>query len=152
MTQLNKDIVRNLTYKYFKTKYQGNIIGFLWSFITPSVLIFAYYFAFTYILKMSSENHLLYLIGAVIHWRLFSTSFPSIANSFVGNKDILQKISINRLLVPFSVFIFNLLTFVVMFIVFMVLYPFIGGEFTVSLLAYPLYLLLYQQDLEIYHI
>jgi ABC-type polysaccharide/polyol phosphate export permease len=143
MTQLNKDIIKNLTYKYFKTKYQGNIIGFLWSFITPSVLIFAYYFAFTYILKVSSHNHLLYLIGAVIHWRLFSTSFPSIANSFVSNKDILQKININRILVPFSVFTFNISTFLIMLIVFIILFPLIGGKFSGSLLVYPIFLLLY---------
>jgi len=143
MTQLNKDIVKNLTYKYLKTKYQGNAIGFLWSFITPSVSIFAYYFAFTFILKVSDKNHLLYLIGAVIHWRLFSSSFPAIANSFVANKDILQKISINRLLVPFSVYLFNIFTFFIMLVVFMVLFPFIGGEFSYVLLIYPVYLFLY---------
>lgn len=143
MTQLERDIVKNLTYKYLKTKYQGNLIGLLWSFITPSVLIFAYYFAFTYILKVHEENHLLYLIGAVIHWRLFSMSFPAIANSFVANKDILQKIALNRFLVPFSVLLFNVLMFLIMLVVFLGLFHFIGGEFSWAWAAYPLVFLLY---------
>ncbi len=143
MTQLQIDILKNLTYKYLKIKYQGNAIGFIWSFITPAVSIFAYYFAFTYILQVSDENHLLYLIAAVIHWRLFSTAFPAIANSFIGNKDILQKISINRLLIPLSVFLFNVFTFIIMLIIFMLLYHFIGGQFTLKILIYPVYLFLY---------
>jgi len=141
--QLNRDIIKNLTFKYFKTKYQGNVLGFLWSFITPSVSIFAYYFAFNYVLKVKDENHLLYLIGAVIHWRLFSTSFPAIANSFMANKDILQKISLNRLLIPFSVFSFNLITFIIMLFAFIILFHFIGGRLSLALLFYPLYLVLY---------
>ena len=41
-----RDMIRNLVVRDLKIKYKGSVLGFLWSFLNPVILIALYYLVF----------------------------------------------------------------------------------------------------------
>ncbi|MBU2810446.1 ABC transporter permease [Acidithiobacillus thiooxidans] len=138
-----RDLVRNLVIKDLKVRYQGAVLGFLWSLGNPLALILLYDFVFTHVFRSNLPNYILYLVIGVLHYNLFSQAVSQSCESLIGSAGLVQKIYFPRILVPTSSLLFTFVLWLAAIVILVALYPALGGIYYWGLLLYPLALALY---------
>lgn len=104
LDQRNRAILREMVSTDFKVRYQGSVLGYLWSLLKPLFLFAILYIVFTYIIPLGKgvEHYPVYLLLGVVLWNFFTEATMQGANSVVARGDLIRKISIPRYLVVIS--------------------------------------------------
>lgn len=111
-----------------KSRYRNSILGLLWSFLEPLLILGILYVVFSVVLKSHIENFPLYLLLGLIIWGMISKGTMAGLNSILQRGNVINKVSI-PLEIPvisstITSFITMLLEFVILFI-FMAVFRFI---------------------------
>jgi len=138
-----RDLVRNLVAKEIKVRYQGTLLGFAWSLMNPLLITLMYLFVFEFVFKSSQPRHALYIVTGIVHWTLFSTLIVQAPEMLVSDGDLLKKIYFPRLLLPLSNLLVNFTLWLMALAVFLALFKVLGGHFSLAMLAYVPFLLLF---------
>ncbi len=110
-----------LVQRNLKIRYKNSALGFLWSLLTPVLMIFMYA-VFASILKFNtgSPNYLQFLVTGIIVWQFTAGFLNDSLNAIVGNANLVKKVFFPRIILPVSTVMANgvnfLLTFVVLFL------------------------------------
>ena len=88
----------------FKVRYQGSVLGYLWSLLRPLFMFATLYVVFVYIFKLNKgiPHYPAYLLLGIVLWNFFLETTTIGMGSVVGRGDLLRKISIPRYLVVVS--------------------------------------------------
>lgn len=119
-------LLRQLVKTDFKLRYQGSVLGYVWSLLRPLLLFVILYFVFTVFLPVGKgvPNYPQYLLLGIVLWNSFVEITTGSVGAIVGKGDLLRKINFPKytiiLAVLFSAVINLLLNFVVI-AVFMVI-------------------------------
>jgi ABC-2 type transport system permease protein len=107
-----RDMVRELAVTEFKLKYQGSVLGYLWSIAKPLLLFAVIYFVFTRFIKLggSIPHYGLYLLVGIVLWTYFTDSTLVAMASIVERGDLIRKVYFPRIVIPISTSISALLT------------------------------------------
>ncbi len=73
-------------------KYQGSVLGFLWSLANPLVLLVVYSFVFGVVLKSGIPHFGYYLLSGLLIWNFFAGSVATACGCVVGNAGLVQKV------------------------------------------------------------
>ncbi len=138
-----RDLLRNLVEKEIKVRYQGAFLGFAWSLMNPLLLSVTYFVVFTIVFKSTMKNYALYMVAGIIHWNLFGVVAAQASDILVENKNLIKKIVFPRVLVPASNLLVNLTLWLMGLVILLILLVPLGGHFSLVLLSYPLFLMLY---------
>ncbi len=106
------------------TRYKQTILGPAWFVIQPAMTVIMYMVVFGGIAGIPTDGvprPLFYLAGTAM-WNYFSTCLTSTSNTFVSNAGIFGKVYFPRLVMPIASVISNLLTLVIQFGFFVVVY------------------------------
>lgn len=128
ITPKNRAILREMVATDFKIRYQGSVLGYVWSLLKPLLLFAVLYILFTYIAPIGQgvQHYGVSLLVGIVLWNFFSETTMVGASSIVANGDLLRKVSIPRYIVvlssSFSALINLCLSMVVVFI-----FAFING-------------------------
>tara|TARA_B110000902_G_C14144244_1_gene526993 strand:+ start:89 stop:964 length:876 start_codon:yes stop_codon:yes gene_type:complete len=121
-------IFRNLLFRFiyrdFVTFYKQTILGPLWFFIQPIMVMLTYVAVFGNIAKISTDGipqPLFYLSGIIV-WNYFTECFLKISDTFNENQNVFGKVFFPRLIIPLSKVISGLLKFFIQFILFLIFY------------------------------
>ncbi len=95
-----RDLVRNLVVKDLKVRYQGAVLGFLWSLGNPLALILLYDFVFTHVFRSDLPNYILYLVIGVLHYNLFSQAVSQSCESLTGLLALSRRFTFRAFLFP----------------------------------------------------
>ncbi|MEK7817355.1 MAG: ABC transporter permease, partial [Actinomycetota bacterium] len=97
-------LVRELTLTDFKLKYQGSLLGYLWSLAKPLMLFGVLLVVFTKFFRLGGTipNYPVYLLLGVVLWTYFVESTFSTMSSIVGRGDLLRKVYCPRIILPIS--------------------------------------------------
>jgi ABC-2 type transport system permease protein len=100
----NRAILREMVATDFKVRYQGSVLGYMWSLLKPLFLFAILYIVFTFIIPLGKgvEHFAVYLIIGVVLWNFFNEATTIGASSVVNRGDLIRKISIPRYLVVFA--------------------------------------------------
>src|SRR3989338_2265063 len=87
------DLIKELVLKDLKIRYSRPMLGFLWAFLSPFLIVGVFYLVFSLILKVQTEEapFFLYLMSAVFPWQFFHNSVISSTTSLVDNKNLLRE-------------------------------------------------------------
>jgi lipopolysaccharide transport system permease protein len=85
-----------------KARYRNSVLGFLWSFLEPLLMLGVLYLVFTNIFKNSIENYPIYLLLGLVMWYMFSRATSMGQTSLLDKAGIIQKIYIRRELIVLS--------------------------------------------------
>ena len=88
-------LLRELVITEFKLRYQGSVLGYLWSLLRPLFLFVILYFVFVYFLRIGSDvPHwpVAMLLGIVL-WNFFSEVTNNGVSSIVSRGDVIRKIN-----------------------------------------------------------
>lgn len=104
VNQKNRSILREMITADFKVRYQGSVLGYLWSLLRPLFLFAILYVVFTFIFKIGKgvPFYPVYLLLGIVLWNFFHETTVIGMGSVVGNGDLMRKVSIPRYLVVLS--------------------------------------------------
>jgi len=106
----------------FKLRYQGSVLGYLWSLLKPLMLFAILYTVFTKFLHIGRgvPNYPISLLLGIVMWNFFTEATTNALSSIVSKGSLIRKINIPRYLIPVaaisSAFINMSLNLVVVFI------------------------------------
>jgi ABC-type polysaccharide/polyol phosphate export permease len=90
-----RGLIWSLVARELKARYRGSVLGFLWSFINPLLLLAIYSFVFATIMKNRIEGvepYALFLLCGILPWTWFSASLTEAAGSLISGGNLLKKV------------------------------------------------------------
>jgi len=100
----NKVLVKELIRTDFKLRYQGSVLGYLWSFFKPLMLFLILYIVFTKFITLGkgTPNYAVSLLLGIVLWTFFIEATSNSLKSIVGRGSLIRKIKIPIYLIPVS--------------------------------------------------
>ena len=91
-------LLKQLVKTDFKLRYQGSVLGYIWSLLRPLLIFLILYIVFTKFLKVGNSvpHYPVYLLLGIVFWNFFVEITLGSVNAIVGKGDILRKISFPR--------------------------------------------------------
>jgi len=88
-------LLRELVITEFKLRYQGSVLGYLWSVLRPLFLFVILYFVFVYFLKIGEgvPHWPVALLLGIVLWNFFSEVTNNGVTSIVQRGDVIRKIN-----------------------------------------------------------
>lgn len=112
-----RDLIWLFVRRDFVAIYKQTVLGPLWFLLQPLFTTVVFTIIFGKVAKIPTDGvppFLFYMTG-VVAWNYFSGCLMNTSNTFVGNASIFGKVYFPRLVVPISVVISNVLTFIIQF-------------------------------------
>ena len=140
-----RQLIRSLVAKDLKLKYRGSVLGFVWSLVSPLLMLGVYTLAFKYIIYRGNtpEGFVFLLLLGILAWNFFVGSLVMSTGAIVDNAGLLKSVLFPRAVLPISSVLFNfaqyVLTVAVLIPVMVVIYRVPVTPFVV---LYPLFLFL----------
>lgn len=134
-------LLRELVITEFKLRYQGSVLGYLWSLLKPLFLFVILYFVFVYFMRVGSDipNWPVAMLLGIVLWTFFSEVTSNGLNSIVERGDVIRKINFPKYVIVFASSISALINLVINFVVIMVFMVISGVSLSWSALLTPLY-------------
>jgi ABC-2 type transport system permease protein len=114
------ELLIGLVRKDLKVKYQGSVLGFLWSLANPLLLLVVYTFVFQVVLKSGIPQFGFYLLSGLLVWNLFAGAVGTSTGAVVGNAGLVKKVRFPLSVLPLSQVGFALVHFVLQLFVLLV--------------------------------
>ncbi len=117
-------MIRNLTelYQYralllalsmreLKARYRASVLGFLWTFLNPTLNMLVYVLVFGVLMRSSVPNYAYYLLTGLLPWIYFSSSLLGGTTSISDRRDLLTKVRFPAQVLPATVVLTNMINF-----------------------------------------
>jgi ABC-2 type transport system permease protein len=119
-------LLRAMVATDFKLRYQGSILGYLWTLLKPLALFTILYLVFVQLLKIGADipYNAIYLLFGLVLWAFFGEATSQGLSSLVIRADLLRKINFPRYVVVLSIGASALISFglnMIVITVFMIL-------------------------------
>lgn len=97
-------LLKLLVRKELRARYQGSVLGLLWSYVLPLVRFLAYFIVIGYIfgLTRGMDNFAIHIFAGLVLVHYFTETFASGTRSIVKNKRLVGKMSLPREMFPVS--------------------------------------------------
>ena len=92
-----------LTLRELRARYRASILGFLWTFLNPTLNMAVYALVFGYVLKDSTRAYPYFLFVALLPWIYFTSSVGAGTNSVSDRRDLLTKVRFPAQVLPATV-------------------------------------------------
>ena len=132
-----RELLKTNVKKDIRGKYKGSFLGILWSFINPLLQVLVYALVFPYIMKVETENYLIFLICGIIPWTWFVTSISQGTTSITNNANLIKKVYFPREILPISVVTSGLINFLISCLIILIFVIFGGLGITWHLIFLP---------------
>lgn len=114
------ELLVGLVRKDLKVKYQGSVLGFIWSLANPLLLLIVYTFVFQVVLKSGIPQFGFYLLSGLLVWNAFAGAVGTATGAVIGNSGLVKKVRFPLSVLPLSAVGFALVHFALQLLVLMV--------------------------------
>jgi len=128
------NLIKELAITDFKLKYQGSILGYIWSLIKPLAYFGVLYIVFTKIFKLgdSIPYYPIYLLLGVILFGFWADATSMAMNSIVTRGELIRKVYFPRIVLVIASSITSVITLFLNLLVVFVLAYFSNVHFTIE--------------------
>jgi len=100
----NRALLSELVKTDFKLRYQGSMVGYLWSLLRPLFMFAILYVVFTTVFPLGKgiPHYPVYLFTGMVIWNFFTEMTQQGLGSIVARGDLIRKIKIPRWMIVFS--------------------------------------------------
>ncbi len=135
----NRILLRELVITDFKLRYQGSILGYLWSLLKPLLLFFILYMVFVRFLRFGAdvEHFAVYLLLGLVLWGFFTEATVQGMHAIVGRGDMIRKINFPKYIIVISSTISALINLVINLLVVFVFILINGVDIKPTILLLP---------------
>ncbi|MGY4893772.1 MAG: ABC transporter permease [Candidatus Saccharimonadota bacterium] len=139
----NRVLLRELVITDFKLRYQGSMLGYVWSLLKPLMLFVIMYIVFVNFLRFGEgiEHFAVSLLLGIVLWTFFTESTSQGMQAIVARGDLIRKINFPKYIIVISGTISALINLVLNLLVVFVFMIFDGVDFGWESLTFPLYVL-----------
>ena len=106
-----RELLKTNVHKEIRGKYKGSFLGVLWSFVNPLLQVLVYAIVFPYIMRVKTDNYLVFLIIGIIPWTFFTYVLNQGMITVRMNAGIIKKVYFPREILPISVTTSGLVNF-----------------------------------------
>jgi lipopolysaccharide transport system permease protein len=88
-------LVLSLVSRELKARYRGSVLGFLWSFVNPLLLLATYTLVFTLILpnrQPDIQPFFLFLFCGILPWTWFQASLAESSSVLIASANLIKKV------------------------------------------------------------
>ncbi len=100
-----------LSMRELKARYRASVLGFLWTFLNPTLNMLVYVLVFGVVMRSSVPNYPYYLFGGLLPWIYFSSSILGGTSSVSDRRALLTKVRFPAQVLPATVVLTNLINF-----------------------------------------
>jgi lipopolysaccharide transport system permease protein len=113
------ELVWAWTFRIIRARYQQSVLGGLWAILQPTATVAIFSIIFTIFIPVDTKGipYVVFSYVAMVPWTLFSTSITDMAESLVGNMNLVTKIYFPREVLPISALLARVIDFLVAFCV-----------------------------------
>lgn len=139
----NRALISELVRTDFKLRYQGSVLGYLWSLLRPLLLFLILYIVFVYFLKVGKgiPHYPAYLLLGIVIWNFFNEMTSMSIGSIVSRGDLIRKIGIPKWIIIFSSSLSSVINLTLNMIVVFIFMFSNSVAFSLSMLWLPLILI-----------
>ena len=100
----NRILLRELVVTDFKLRYQGSVLGYIWSVLKPLFLFAILYVVFVYVLQMDRgvPHFAVTLLLGVVLWSFFTEATSNGLGSIVNRGDLIRKLNFPKYIIVIS--------------------------------------------------
>jgi ABC-type polysaccharide/polyol phosphate export permease len=92
----HRALLRALTAREVRARYRGSVLGLLWSFLNPLLLLLVYTFVFTFVFRQSQGSvpspYAVFLLTGLLPWTWFSSALLEASASIATGGALLRKV------------------------------------------------------------
>lgn len=133
-----RELLKSNVKKEIRGKYKGSFLGVLWSFVNPLLTVLVYAIVFPYIMRVKTENYLIFLIIGIIPWTFFTNVINQGMITVRMNEGIIKKVYFPREILPISVALSGLVNFFISCIIIVIFCIFGGVGVTWHIILLPI--------------
>jgi ABC-type polysaccharide/polyol phosphate export permease len=131
-----RGLIQSLVTRELKARYRGSVLGFVWSFVNPLLLLSIYSFVFTTIMRNNDSQpkpFAVFLFCGLLPWTWFSASLTEATSSLINGGNLIKKVLFPAEVLPIVSVLANMVHFLLGLLIlaaFMILfqhYPDFGG-------------------------
>ncbi|MCL6443484.1 MAG: ABC transporter permease [Alicyclobacillus sp.] len=135
-------MIKYLVRADLRGRYKGSVLGFLWTFINPLMLVVIYTVIFSTILKVNIHDYTVYLLAGLLPWTMFQSTVVSSASVIIRNSNLVKKIYFPRQVLPLSVVFSNTVNYLYSMVIMLLAMLVFRAPFTLKLITFPVILFL----------
>ena len=109
-----RGLIQSLVARELKARYRGSVLGFVWSFVNPLLLLLIYSFVFTTVMPNNIEGvqpYALFMFCGILPWTWFATSLSEAAGSLIGGGNLIKKVLFPAEVLPLVSVLTNMVHF-----------------------------------------
>ena len=136
----SKNLLKELVKTDFKLRYQGSMLGIIWSVLKPLALFFVMYMVFVWFLKFTdgTQTYPIVLLLGISLWGFFNEATSVGMRAIVDRGDLLRKINFPKAIIVLSTTTGSLISLAINMVVVIIFALFTGVQFTWWVLLVPL--------------
>ena len=138
----HRTLAEILVGRELKGRYRGTVLGFLWSFANPLLMMSIYVLVFRVYMRIDVPNYPAFVMCGLLPWSAFVAGVTEGMNSIIVNGGIIKKVYLPSEVFPFVSVTHNLVHFVLSVPVLLLIIVTSGLPLTPHMLLFPLLLLL----------
>ncbi|MSZ77247.1 MAG: ABC transporter, partial [Actinobacteria bacterium] len=98
----NRYVLKLLVRREISARYQGSVLGLLWSYVNPLSQFFIYYFVIGTLFNLHKDvpNFAIHMFCGIIIVHFFNETFNAGTRSIVRNKSLVRKMALPREMFP----------------------------------------------------
>ena len=105
-------IIVALSIRELRVRYKGSVLGFLWTFMNPLLLMVIYTVVFTSLFKTDIPHYEVYVFSGILLWTAISASLIDGASSIVQNSPLITKAAIPPEVFPLRIILTHFLNYI----------------------------------------
>lgn len=95
-------LIQQLVSRDFKIKYKRSVLGALWSFLNPLLMMTVQYIVFSNLFRFDLPFYAVYLLSGIVLYSGFSEMTGSALTSITGNAGLITKVYVPKYIYPIS--------------------------------------------------
>ena len=109
-----RGLIQSLVARELKARYRGSVLGFMWSFVNPLMLLGVYSFVFTTIMPnrvAGVQPYALFMLCGILPWTWFSASLTEASGSLISGGNLIKKVLFPAEVLPIVSVLANMVHF-----------------------------------------
>ena len=107
----HRALVTALLVRQLKLRYRGSVLGFVWTFLNPLLLMAVYALVFRFYMRIAVPHYALFVLAGLLPWTWFSSSLGEGTNSIVSGSALVTKSLFPTEILPAVVVLSNMVNF-----------------------------------------
>lgn len=136
-----RGLLLSLIQRELKARYRNSVLGFLWTFLNPTLQMAVYTLVFSVFMRQKIESYTYFMFVGLLPWIWFSSSIGGGASAISDRRDLLTKVRFPAQVLPATVVFTNLANYLLSLPLMMVLGLFQHQWPTWHIVLFPVVLL-----------